>query len=51
MKIMMLTRYSPGKGRVLDPGQVIDVPDEVGLDMVRRGIAEVVEDLSAVGQR
>lgn len=53
MKIMMLTRWSPGRGQVLDPGQVVEVPDEIGLDFVQRGIAEVVPEVSAesVGNR
>lgn len=52
MKIQMLTKYSPAKGRMLQAGQVIDdLPDEVAVDLVQRGLAKVVrlETERAVG--
>jgi hypothetical protein len=51
MKVIMLTKYSPSKGRMLQAGQVVDVPDEVGLDLIQRGLAKAVrlETERAVG--
>jgi hypothetical protein len=43
MRIVMLTRYSPEKGKTLHSGAVVDVPDEVAIDMVQRGLASVVK--------
>lgn len=43
MKVIMLTKYSPSKGRMLQAGQVIDdLPDEVAADLVQRGLAQAV---------
>lgn len=43
MKVIMLTKYSPQKGRMLQAGQVIDdLPDEVAADLVQRGLAKPV---------
>lgn len=42
MYVMMLTKWSPNKGKVLAPGQVVEVPDEVALDMMGRGLAREV---------
>lgn len=43
MKVQMLTKYSPAKGRMLQAGQVIDdLPDEVAADLVQRGLALAV---------
>lgn len=39
MKIIMLTQWSPAKGKRLAPGELVDVPDEVAVDMIERGIA------------
>jgi len=52
MVVMMLTKYSPSKGRMLQAGQVInDLPDEVAADLVQRGLAKPVrlEPERAVG--
>lgn len=44
MKVMMLTKYSPAKGRMLQAGQMIDdLPDEVAADLVQRGLAKAVK--------
>ena len=44
MVVMMLTKYSPSKGRMLQAGQVInDLPDEVAVDLVQRGLAKAVK--------
>lgn len=44
MVVMMLTKYSPSKGRMLQAGQVIhDLPDEVAADLVQRGLAKAVK--------
>lgn len=44
MKVMMLTKYSPTKGRMLQVGQVIDdLPDEVAADLIQRGLARPVK--------
>mgnify|MGYP001170134491 CR=1 FL=1 len=43
MKVIMLTKYSPIRGRMLQAGQVIDVPDEVALDLVQRGLAQALK--------
>lgn len=43
MYVMMLTKYSPSKGRMLQAGQVVDVPDEVAVDLVQRGMAKQVK--------
>ena len=43
MVVMMLTKYSPSKGRMLQAGQVInDLPDEVAADLIQRGLAKPV---------
>jgi hypothetical protein len=43
MKVMMLTKWSPSKGRLLQAGQVVDdVPDEVAVDLIQRGLARLV---------
>lgn len=40
MRVIMLTKYSPAKGKLLQAGQVIDdLPDEVAEDLLRRGLA------------
>ena len=56
MRIQMLTKWSPSKGRMLQAGMVIDdIPDEVALDLVQRGLAVPVktqpERAIAPGQR
>lgn len=40
MRVMMLTRWSPAKGRMLQAGQVVEVADEVAVDLIQRGLAE-----------
>lgn len=40
MRIVFLTTYSPAKGRRLAAGSVEDVPDEVAMDLIARGLAE-----------
>lgn len=54
MRVVMLTKYSPVKGKMLQPGQVVDVPDEVAADLLQRGLATparpVVEHAVAPGQ-
>lgn len=54
MRIVMLTKYSPAKGRMLAAGEVVDVPDEVAADLLQRGLATparpVVEHAVAPGQ-
>jgi len=43
MRIQMLTKWSPSKGRLLQAGQVVDdVPDEVAVDLIQRGLAKPV---------
>lgn len=51
MMVLMLTRYSPTKGQRLERGAVVEVPDEVAVDLVGRGLAEPVrlEPERAVG--
>jgi hypothetical protein len=54
MRVVMLTKYSPVKGKMLQAGQVVDVPDEVAADLLQRGLATparpVVEHAVAPGQ-
>ena len=43
MRIQMLTKWSPAKGRMLQAGQVVDdIPDEVAVDLIQRGLARPV---------
>ncbi len=57
MRIQMLTKWSPSKGRMLQAGQMVDdVPDEVATDLIQRGLAKAVkgpdvERAIAPGQR
>jgi hypothetical protein len=45
MRVVMLTKYSPAKGKILPAGTVIDdLPDEVALDLIQRGLARRVEE-------
>ena len=45
MRVIMLTKFSPVKGRMLKAGEVIDdVPDEVALDLIQRGLAMRAEE-------
>jgi len=40
MRVIMLTKYSSAKGKMLQAGQVIeDLPDEVAQDLIERGLA------------
>jgi hypothetical protein len=44
MRVMMLTKYSPARGKMLQAGTVIDdLPEEVALDLIQRGLARRVE--------
>jgi hypothetical protein len=44
MKLIMLTKWSPSKGRMLQAGQVVDdIPDEVAVDLIQRGLARPVK--------
>jgi hypothetical protein len=44
MRIQMLTKWSPAKGKMLQAGQVVDdVPDEVAADLIERGLARPVK--------
>jgi hypothetical protein len=44
MKIQMLTKWSPAKGRMLQVGQVVDdIPNEVAVDLIERGLAKPIK--------
>jgi hypothetical protein len=44
MRIQMLKIWSPGKGRMLQAGQIVDdIPDEVAVDLITRGLAKPVK--------
>ena len=42
MQIMFITRYSPAKGQRFEPGNIVEVEDEIALDMIQRGVAKPV---------
>lgn len=42
MKVMMLTKWSPRRGEMLQAGQVVEVEPEIAADLVQRGIAKPV---------
>lgn len=42
MTVMMLTRWSPYKGKMFAVGQVVEVEPEVAADLIQRGIAQAV---------
>jgi hypothetical protein len=47
----MMTKYSPARGKMLQAGAVIDdLPDEVALDLIARGLARRAEAVQADGQ-
>ena len=44
MRIQMLTKWSPARGRMLQAGMIVDdIPDEVAIDLVQRGLAVPVK--------
>lgn len=48
---MMLTKWSPYKGKMFQAGQIVEVEPEVAADLIGRGIAKAVrlETERAVG--
>lgn len=55
MRVRIVRRLSLVKGQKLQPGEVVDVGDEIALDLIQQGLAEPVrtdvERAVAAGQR
>ena len=43
MRIIMLTKWSPVRGQMLQAGQIVEVEPEVAADMIQRGLAQPVK--------
>ena len=42
MYVMMLTKWSPAKGKMLQAGTVVEIEPEVAADLIQRGLAKPV---------